>query len=319
MTYLFMSETNAIYDLIIVGTGPAGLAASIYASRYKLNHMVIGSEMGGQAVNAWQVENYPGYEKIAGKDLMNKFIDQAKGLGVVIENGLIDKAEKEGDTFKIFTEDGREFQGKSLILALGMNPRKLDIPGEDELIGKGVSFCATCDAAFFKNKDAVVVGGGDAAATASLHVAEFANKVYMVYIKEGLFLDPSWLEKVKADPKIEMICCGKITHINGENSVTGITYTDEKTDEVKELSAHGVFIEIGSVPGVALAHELSVETHGQSYIKVNGAQETNVENVYAAGDVTTGTNKFRQILTAAAEGAVASGSAYHKLKLSKKY
>ncbi len=308
---------NEIYDLIIIGAGPAGLGASIYASRYKLNHLVVGSEIGGQAVNAWQVENYPGYVKIAGRDLMEKFVSQAKGLGGTIEQGLIDKVEKEGDIFKIFTEDGREFQGESLILALGMQPRKLDIPGEDELTGKGVSFCATCDAAFFKNKEVVVVGGGDAAAGAAIHVAEFANKVYMVYIKEGLFLDPTWLEKIKANPKIEMICCGKITHIMGENSVTGITYTDEKTDEPKELSAQGVFIEIGSVPGVALAHELGVETDEQDYIKVNGAQETNVPMVYAAGDVTTSSNKFRQIITAVAEGAVAAGSVYHKLKLNK--
>jgi thioredoxin reductase (NADPH) len=307
---------NKVYDLIIIGAGPAGLGASIYASRYKLDHLVVGSEIGGQVVDASQIENWAGTESITGRELMNNFRRHAEKFGAKIEQGMVDKIEKKDDIFEVFTEDGRQFQGESLILALGMRPRKLDIPGEDELVGKGVSFCATCDAMFFGNKDVVVIGGGDAAATASLHVAEFANKVYMLYLKDGLFLEPHWLDKIKQNPKIEMICCGKITHILGEQKVEGVAYDDE-SGQSKKIDAQGVFIEIGSVPGVALAHELGVETDKQDYIKVNDAQETNVPMVYGAGDVTTGSNKFRQIITAVAEGAVASGSVYHKLKLNK--
>lgn len=305
-----------MHDLIIIGTGPAGLSASIYASRYKLDHIVIGAEIGGQAVSAWQVENYPGFEKIAGKDLMDKFLSQAKGLGVEIENSEVEKIQKEGDIIKIHTNAGKEFQAKSIILALGMKPRKLNIPGEAEFLGKGVAFCATCDAAFFKNKDVAVIGGGDAAGTASLHLTEFANKVYMIHLKGGLLLDPTWHEKIKQNGKIEIIECDKITEISGTDRVAGIKF--EKDGQAEEKTVQGVFIEVGSVPGVALAQGLGAETDEQNYIKVNEAQETNVEYVYAAGDVTTGTNKFRQIITAAAEGAIAAGSVYKKLKLSQK-
>ncbi|TAK95228.1 hypothetical protein EPO05_04775 [Patescibacteria group bacterium] len=312
------TETKNVYDLIIVGAGPAGLGASIYASRYKMNHVVIGGQIGGQVTEASNIENWAGIESISGADLMNNFRKHAEKFGTEILTGLVDKAEKVGDNYRVSTDDGRHFEGKSIILALGMKSRKLDIPGEDALVGKGVSYCATCDAMFFRGKDVAVIGGGDAAATAALHLAEFANKVYMLYLKEGLFLEPTWQEKIKANPKIEMICCAKISHILGEaeGRVTGIAYDQE--DGSQEKAVQGVFIEIGSVPGVALAHELGVKTDEQDYIIVDQKQETNVDMVYAAGDVTTGSNKFRQIITAVAEGAVAAGGIYKELKLGKK-
>jgi len=304
-----------IYDLIIIGAGPAGLGASIYASRYKLDHLVIGSEVGGQVTEAWEIENYAGFEKISGRELMDRFRKQSESLGAEIKTGLVGKVEKTGDFFKVHTEDGKTFLSKSLILALGMKPRKLEIPGEDELVGKGVSFCATCDAMFFRGKDVVVIGGGDAAATAAIHLSEFANKVYMMFVSGGLILEPFCMEKIKENYKIEMIECSKITGILGQEKVNGISY--DKNEEKKELSVQGVFIEIGSSPGVAIAYALGVITDDHDYIIVDQTQATNVENVYAAGDVTTGSNKFRQIITAVAEGAVASGSVYRKLKLNK--
>lgn len=305
---------NKIYDLIIIGAGPAGLGASIYASRYKLNHMLVGEEAGGQAVNAWSVENYPGYEKISGKDLMENFRTQAEKLGAEIISGTVNKIEKKDGSFLVNAAD-KIFEAASLILALGMKPRKLAIPGEDRFIGKGISYCATCDAAFFKNKDVAVIGGGDAAATAALHVSEFAEKVYIVYVEGGLIMEPTWQEKISDNPKIELVSCAKIIEVKGENAVSGLKY--ESKEGVKEINVQGVFVEIGSVPGVVIAQDLGVNLDEQNYVVVDGAQATNVENVYAAGDVTTGSNKFRQIVTAAAEGAVASGSVYRKLKLSK--
>lgn len=304
-----------MYDLIIIGAGPAGLAASIYASRYKLNHIVIGSEIGGQALEAWQVENYPGYEKISGRELMEKFRKQAESLGGEIIQGAVNSVKKIDEGFEIFTESGKNYKSQGIILALGMKPRKLNIPGEDKFIGKGVSYCATCDGAFFKNKDVAVIGGGDAAATAALQLTEFTNKVHILYVTGGLIIEPSWMEKIKSNAKIEMVECDKITEIAGEQKVTGINY--EFGGESKKIVVGGVFIEIGSVPGVVLAKELGVKTDEQDYIIVNNAQGTNVEKVYAAGDATTGSNKFRQIITAAAEGAIAAGSAYKKLKLNK--
>lgn len=301
------------YDLVVIGAGPAGLGASIYASRYKLNHVVIGEDIGGQVVEAWDIENYAGFEKISGKDLMDKFKKQTEDLGAKIVQGMVQKIEKKDDFFEIHTKTDT-YEAKAIIFALGMKPRKMNIPGESDFVGKGISYCATCDAMFFRRKEVVVVGGGDAAATAAIHVSEFADKVTLLY-KDELTAEPSWIEDMKKNPKIEMQCCTNVTGIKGSQKVEAITY--EFDGESKELAVEGVFIEIGSVPGVMLAKDLGVETDEQSYIIVDQTQVTNIENVYAAGDVTTGSNKFRQIITAVAEGAVSAGSVYKKLKLSK--
>jgi len=304
-----------MYDLIIIGAGPAGLAASIYASRYKLNHLVISEEIGGQALEAWSVENYPGCEKIPGRELMEKFRAQAENLGGEIIQSAANSVKKTNGGFEIFTGDGKNYKSQSIILALGMKPRKLNIPGEEKFIGKGVSYCATCDGAFFKNKNAAVIGGGDAAATAAFQLAEFAGKIYILYLTGSLIINPAWLEKIRSNIKIELVECAKIAEITGEAKVSGISY--EFGGELKNIAVDGAFVEIGSVPGVVLAKELGVKTDEQDYIVIDQAQATDIENVYAAGDVTTGSNKFRQIITAAAEGAVAAGSAYKKLKLGK--
>jgi thioredoxin reductase (NADPH) len=304
-----------IYDLIIIGAGPAGLGASIYASRYKLDHLVIGSEIGGQVTEAWEIENYAGFEKISGKELMKNFQNQSEKLGGKIIQGHVSRIEKDQSLFKVIVEEGASYTAKTVILALGMKARKMELEGEDRLIGKGVSYCATCDAMFFRGKDVVVIGGGDAAATATIHLSEFANKVHMLYLTGGLMLEPVWKEKIEKISKVEMIECTKVTRILGDQKVEGIEY--EINSEKKELPVQGIFIEIGSVPGVSIAHELGVKTDDHDYIIVDQTQATNVDQVFAAGDVTTGSNKFRQIITAVAEGAVAAGSVYRKLKLNK--
>lgn len=304
------------YDLIIIGAGPAGLGASVYASRYKLNHLVIGIEIGGQVIEASEIENYAGFESISGKELMEKFQKQTEDLGGKIIQSCADKIRKTEDGFEVFIEDGKSYKAKSIILSLGMKPRKMNIPGEDKFIGKGISYCATCDAMFYKGKDVVVIGGGDAAAMAATHLSEFANKVYLIYKGEDVVWNPSRMEELKKNKKIEIHSCSNITEVKGIDKVASLVYECEEGS--KELSVEGVFIEIGSIPGVAIAKEVGVETDNQNYIKVDQTQATNVENIYAAGDVTTGSNKFRQIITAVAEGAVAAGSVYRKLKLAKK-
>ncbi|NTW27191.1 MAG: FAD-dependent oxidoreductase [Candidatus Moranbacteria bacterium] len=302
-----------MYDLIIVGAGPAGLGASIYASRYKLNHVVIGAEIGGQVVEAWEIENYAGIESISGKDLMEKFINQTKELGGMIVEGNVNKIIKEGEIFSVSTEDGKKYETKSIILALGMKARKMNIPGENKFLGKGISYCATCDAMFFRGKDVAVVGGGDAAATAAIHLAEFANSVHLLYKEGTKTFEPAWDEQMAKLGKIAASTFTNIASIVGSEKVEGLEY--DLNGEKKELSVQGVFIEIGSVPGVVVAKELGVSVDEQGYIVVDQAQATNVEGVYAAGDATTGSNKFRQIITAVAEGAVSAGSVYKKLKL----
>ena len=301
------------YDMVVIGAGPAGLGASIYASRYKLNHVVIGQEIGGQVVEAFDIENYAGFEKVSGKELMDKFRKQTEDLGAKIVSAVVQKVSQKGDVFEIHA-GGDMYEAKAIIFALGMKPRKMNIPGEDKFLGKGISYCATCDAMFFRRKEVVVIGGGDSAATAAIHVSEFADKVTLLY-KDELTAEPAWVDEMKNNSKIQMQCCTNVTSVNGQQKVESISYEFEGKTE--ELSVEGVFIEIGSTPGVMIAKELGVETDEQSYIVVNQTQATNVENVYAAGDVTTGSNKFRQIITAVAEGAVAAGSVYKKLKLTK--
>lgn len=305
-----------MYDLVIIGAGPAGLGASIYASRYKLNHVVIGSEVGGQVTEAWEIENYAGIESISGKDLMDKFVKQTKDLGGTIIEGSVNKVEKIQEGFEISTDDGKKYETKSIILALGMKARKMNIPGEDKFLGKGISYCATCDAMFFRGKDVVVIGGGDAAATAAIHLAEFANSVQLLYKEGTKTFEPAWDQQMKENGKIAAGSFDVVSRIVGEEKVEGLEY--EIGGKKKEIAVQGVFIEIGSVPGVVVAQNLGVQTDEQGYIFVKPDQSTTIENVYAAGDATTGSNKFRQIITAVAEGAVASGSVYKKLKLVKK-
>ncbi len=229
----------------------------------------------------------------------------------------VNKVNKTADGFEVLTEDGKKYESKTVIFALGMKPRKMNIPGEDKFIGKGISYCATCDAMFFRGKDVAVIGGGDAAATAAIHLAEFANSVQLLYKEGTKCYEPSWDDHMAKSGKISCGSFEKIDELLGDEKVAGLVY-ENKDGQKKELAIQGVFIEIGSVPGVALAKEIGVETDEQGYIIVAQDQRTNVENVYASGDVTTGSNKFRQIITAVAEGAVASGSVYKKLKLAKK-
>jgi len=310
-----MENENKMRDLIIIGAGPAGLGASIYASRYKLDHLVFGAEIGGQVVEASEIENWAGEKSISGEDLMKKFQDQAEGLGAKIIQSNIGNVSKLEEGFEVTTGEGKKYKCKAVILALGMKPRRMNVIGEKELIGKGVSYCATCDAMFFRGKDVVVVGGGDAAAMAATHLSEFANKVYLSYREGGTNWNPAREDELKQNKKIELLENTELKEIKGSGNVNGIVY--EQNGEKKELSVQGVFIEIGSVPGVVIAKQLGVELDEQHYIKVDQTQATNIDGIFAAGDVTTASNKFRQIITAVAEGAVAAGSVYKKLKLKK--
>jgi len=306
---------DKVFDLIIIGAGPAGLSASIYASRYKLNHLVIGKEIGGQISEAWEIENYPGFEKISGKELMQKFSQQAKKLGAEIIQETAAQVKKQGENFEISLSDGKTYLAKTIIFALGMKARKANISGEDNFIGKGVSYCATCDGMFFRNKKVVVVGGGDSAATAALQLAEFATEVKILYRGEEVRFEPAWMEKIENNQKIELVLNTVVKEIKGEGKVSSVI-CDQRGEE-KEIFTEGVFVEIGTVPGVGIVKDLRVEVDENDYIIVDQEQKTNLENIWAAGDATTNSNKFRQVITAAAEGAVAVGSVYKKIKLNK--
>lgn len=305
---------NNNYDLIIIGAGPAGLAASIYASRYKVNHLVIGKEPGGQAVEAHKIENWPGTISISGFELTQKMREHAEKLGVKIVMDSVSNIFRGENIFDV-TAHTAQYKTKNIVLALGMEYKKLQIPGEEEFKGKGVSYCPTCDAAFFGGKIVAVAGGGNSAASAAQLLAEYASKVFIIYRGEKLKVDPVYLENFAKNEKIEIIYNTNIKEIKGENAV-GKIVLDKEYNGKGEVEVQGVFIEIGSEPGVELAKQLSLDMDEQGFIVVGSDQSTNVTGIYAAGDATTGSNKMRQILTAAAEGAVAAASVYKKLQTS---
>ena len=305
-----------MYDLIIIGAGPAAFGASIYASRYKIKHLIVGKEMGGQIVKTSRIENWPGFESISGPELIEKFSDQAKKLGAEIVQDEVRKISQKENYFEVETAIGKKYESKNIILALGMKPRKLNVPGEDEFVGRGVSYCAICDAMFFRGKDVAVIGGGDSAAKATIHLSEFANKISVFYPEGKLIMEPALLEIIKKNEKIKIIECKGIVEIKGEKKVSGIVCkVDEECKDCKEIPVSGVFIEIGSVPGVEIVKQIGVETDESGYIIVKDDQSTNVSGVFSAGDVTTASNKFRQLITATSEGAIAAASVYQKLKI----
>ena len=295
-----------IFDLIIIGTGPAGLSAAIYVARYKLNFIVFSKQFGGMITESDRVENWPGEKKITGLNLMNKFKEHVLSLGAKIIEETVEKIEKTDSGFKI----NDNYESKTILMTQGTEKRKLNVEGEKEFSGKGVSYCATCDAAFFRNKKVCVVGGNNSAVIAALLLSEFADKVYIIYRREKIRAEPIWVERIEKNSKITIINNTNITKIKGENVVKSVLL-DNTFNNSKELVVDGVFIEIGSEPNTKIAAQLGIKLEN-GYIKTDVAQHTSVKGVYAAGDITTGSNKFEQLITAASEGAVAINSIYEE-------
>ena len=303
-----------MYDLIIIGSGPAGLTASIYASRYKLSNLVIGKVLGGMMTLAHQVENYPGFPSISGPKLGQKMGEHAQALGVEILTDGVAKIEKTGAGFKVTTESNKEFEAKTLILATGTERRKLDVPGEEEYLGRGVSYCTNCDAPFFKEKIVALIGGSNAAVSGAIHVTAFAKKAFIIYRRNQLRAEPIWVQRALANPKIEVIYNTNITEIIGDGTkVTGVKL-DEPFQGLASLTLDGVFVEIGGVPGTKLVEQLGVELDEAGFVKVKPDMATNIPGVFAAGDIANVTGEFQQIVTAASEGALAVFSAFKYLK-----
>lgn len=305
------------YDLIIIGAGPAGLTASIYASRYKIKHLLIGQPFKSQIFEAHLIENYPGFLSISGVELIQKFVEQVKSYKTeILEEEVIEiKKEKvkSKNIFEVKTRTGKIYKTKSLIISLGTEKRRLALLGEKEFLGKGISYCAVCDAPFFKNKITAVIGGSDAALNSALLLANYAKKVYLIYRKKEFRGEKILQEKVKKEKKIISIFETNLIKIEGKNKLEKIIL-DKEFQGKKELKLDGLFIEIGSEPLSKLVKNLDVELDEQGLIKINSDGSTNVVGIFAAGDITTGSNKFRQIITACAEGAIAALGVYNYLK-----
>lgn len=302
-----------MYDLIIIGAGPAGLSASIYASRYGIGHIIVGQILGGQISQTHSIDNYPGMEDMSGFEFAKKWGDHAKKYGTEIKPVLVKKIEKSDDLFNVELENGETLKGKTVLLATGTKRRELSIPGEKEFSGKGVSYCATCDGFFYKNKTVAVIGGSNAAAGAALYLANICQKVYIIYRKGELRCEPFWNEAIKKNEKIEVIYETNVIEFLGNEKINKIKL-DKIHKNSDELEIDGVFVEIGSDPDISYAKDLNIETDEEGYIKIKKDCSASTEGVWAAGDITDGSDKFRQVITAAAEGAIAVRSVFNYLK-----
>ncbi|MDP2874353.1 MAG: FAD-dependent oxidoreductase [bacterium] len=300
--------TELRFNLVIIGAGPAGLSAAIYALRYNLKTLVLAEVPGGLLSQNYLIENYPGFTSIRGADLATKMLAQAQHLGVEIVYGTVTGVM---GSLQIFTvsQGVRSYQARSLILAAGTERSKLEVPGEKELTGKGVSYCSTCDGPLYKDKIVAVIGGGDGAFTAALDLAHHAAKVYLIHRKAEYKAKPNFVELAQNNPKITLITSTAVEAVQGSDKVVGLRLNPSYSGQ-ESLSVDGVFVEIGGVPNRKMADQLGVKVNEAGYIVVGQDQATSLPGVFAAGDMTTGSDGFRQIVTACAEGAVAARSAY---------
>jgi len=291
------------YDLIILGAGPAGLSAGVYAARYKIKTLIIGQLLGGMTGEAHEIVNFPSYEKITGFELVKKLVNQVKKLGISIKmEGLLD-VKKIKNGFEVRTNKNN-YLAKKLIIATGTEKKKIGLPREEEFVGKGISYCATCDASFYKDKTVGIVGGSNSALTSASLLEKYAKKVYIFYRQKDFFMaDPSWVDDINKNKKIEPLFNSEVVMLIGRNKLEGVELSTGK-----ELKLDGLFIEIGSIPNTDLEKKLGIKTDKNGYITTDKNQKTNVEGVYAAGDITD--NPLKQIITACSQGAVAAYSAW---------
>ncbi|MEQ2129677.1 thioredoxin-disulfide reductase [Caldanaerobacter subterraneus KAk] len=298
---------STLYDCLIIGGGPAGLSAAIYASRGKLNTVVFErSKIGGQAAITDDVENYPGsVEEATGPKIVKRMREQAESFGTCFVMEEVKKVELSEKIKKVITTKGC-YEGKTVIIATGAEHMKLNVPGEEEFIGKGVSYCATCDADFFTDLDVVVVGGGDSAVQEALYLTKFAKNVTIIHRRDKLRANKCLQDKAFKNPKIKFLWDSVVERIEGDGIVEKIIVRNVKTGELKEVKTDGVFIFIGMKPSTEIFKGL-IEMDERGYILTDENMRTNIEGVFAAGDCRA--KLLRQIVTAAADGAIAAVAA----------
>ena len=302
-----------IYDVAIIGSGPAGLSASIYASRYRLKNIVFGKQIGGTIADAHKVCNYPGVSDVTGLELGTKMYQQAKEQGAETSFESIKDIKKENNVFKLITDTEKEYITKTVILATGTKRNKLAIPREDEFLGKGLSYCATCDAMFYKDKIVGVIGGSNAATMAATMLADIAKEVYIIYRGKELRGEPAWIDDVHKKDNIKILFETIVVGLEGSERLEKIQLSKPYNDS-PFLDVDGVFVEIGSEPNIDLPIKLGLDLDEKQYIKVGNDQSTSMEGIWAAGDCTTASNGFRQVVTSVGEGGVAANSVFCYLK-----
>jgi len=304
------------YDIIVIGGGPAGLTAGLYTARSKMKTLLLEKMApGGQAALAWTIENYPGFpEGISGPELMERVRKQAERYGLEIKSGEVVKVnissedeQSKGMLEKVInTEEGEEYKTVALIVATGTRPRKLGVPGEERLIGRGVSYCATCDGPLFKNRKVVVVGGGDAAVEEALFLSKFAEKTTLIHRREELRATKTMQERAISNPKLEFLWKSTVTEILGETEVEGVKVRNLETGKDLTLEAKGIFVYIGTIPNIGFLKGI-VKMDDKGFIITDENMETSVSGIYACGDVRK--KLLKQVVTACGEGATAGFAA----------
>jgi len=301
---------NQIKDLIIIGGGPAGLTAGIYGMRAGLDLLLLEKlSPGGQVVNSYEIENYPGFvDPVPGWDLMARMEDQARRLGVSIESAEVESVSKDEILFCVKTGSGNLY-AKSVIIASGAQSRKLGVPGENEFLGRGVSYCATCDGAFYKDKVTVVIGGGDVALEEAHFLTRFSSKVYLIHRRDTFRGTDILQKRVNADPKITTVFNTVVESINGGDKVNSVSIKNTITGDTGKLETDGVFIFVGYDPATAYLDTSLLNEKKEVIVDMN--MRTGLEGLFAAGDLRSGSR--RQIVMAAADGATAALGAYEYL------
>lgn len=314
-----MNQKNKqkLYDLIIVGAGPAAFSAAIYAARKKLTSIVITDNIGGQLLLTGKIGNYLGIQSSSGMKLSSSMQKHVKNYGVsIVEEQKVRKIKQKKNEFEVFTSES-SYSGKSILIASGKTPRQLNVPGEKKFEKKGVSYCSTCDAIYYKNKDVVVIGGGNAGLDAALDLTKYANKIYILEFTDKLLGDELTQEKLNKSGKITFIMNAATQKIKGGKTVEELVYKDRKTGKIHSLKVGGVFIVIGAIPSTKFVKKL-LKLNDKEEIVINlETNATNVPGIFAAGDVTN--IPFKQCIIAAGEGAKAALNIYDYLQKGNKH
>ena len=302
-----------IYDLVIIGGATSGLTAGIYAARKKLNAVILTKEIGGQTLQTESIENFPGFEKISGPELIDKMKEQVLKYGLPLKSGTeVKSISKTGDIFEIVANISDEIKAKSVIIATGKNPRRLNVPGEKEFENRGVVYCSTCDAPLFGGKTVIVAGGGNSGLNSAFDLLKYAVKIYVMENSGKLIGDEFLQEKLKSSGKVEFMTGVEIKEIKGATFMEGVVYLDKKSGEEKILKAQGLFVNVGWSPSSSFVKGFLKTNEYEEIVIDPKTNETSVKGVFASGDVTD--IKYKQCVIAAGEGAKAALSAYDYLK-----
>ena len=310
-----MAVETRVYDVIIAGQGAAAYSAALYAARYQMDAVVIGETFGGETAIGGVIENYPGHPEIDGFDLMMKFREQVEKYEVPIVDDKVTDITQDGHCWETTTALGEKRYSATVIWAIGRERRKLELPHEEEWIGRGVSFCSTCDAPLHRNNVVAVVGGGSAAVEGALLLSKYARQVYIVYRRDKFTRpEPVNIARLHEAGNVDRVMNTNVVALKGEDGLTGVVL-DNEHNGAKELELDGLFIEIGADPRVETPKKLGVEVNDLDEVKVDKHMATNVHAFYAAGDVTDGSGNLKQTITAAAQGAIAATTVHEEVRV----